>query len=323
MIARVQPLTRTRAVRGPFDYRLTAEQSDVGVGSLLRVPLRRPADAGRGGRAGRALRARAADRLAEPEAVVGAGLPADLVEAGGVDGARVLLDPRPGAVADARARGGRQAGPHAGPAGAGRRADRRRRRRAAEQRARPGSPTASGRSLQALRERGADDRRRAGDERAAPPRGTGPGRAGAAGARPPARPARAGHRLGDRARADRRAGRRPADDSRRPGAPAAARPSGIPAAGGDRLGQDRGLPGRRCGRAGRRAVGDRPRPRDRADPAGPVALSGALRRRGGGAALGAQPGRAPRRVDAAAQRRGPGVRRAALGGVRSRRRSSV
>ena len=38
-IARVEPLTRTRAVRGPFDYRLTDEQAMVDVGSLLRVPF--------------------------------------------------------------------------------------------------------------------------------------------------------------------------------------------------------------------------------------------------------------------------------------------
>jgi primosomal protein N' (replication factor Y) len=38
VIARVQPLTRTRAVRGTFDYRLPAEQASVvGVGSVLRI----------------------------------------------------------------------------------------------------------------------------------------------------------------------------------------------------------------------------------------------------------------------------------------------
>ena len=42
-----------------------------------------------------------------------------------------------------------------------------------------------------------------------------------------------------------------------------------------------------------------------------------LRRRRRGAALGAQPGRAPRRVAAPARRRGPGLRRAALGGART------
>src|ERR1700722_10126934 len=38
VIARVQPLTRTRAVRGIFDYLLSAEQATVvGVGSVLRI----------------------------------------------------------------------------------------------------------------------------------------------------------------------------------------------------------------------------------------------------------------------------------------------
>src|SRR3954447_22732325 len=38
-IARVEPLTTARALRGPFDYRLPAEMADVGVGSVLRVPF--------------------------------------------------------------------------------------------------------------------------------------------------------------------------------------------------------------------------------------------------------------------------------------------
>ena len=40
-IARVEPLTRTRAIRGPFDYRLRSDQLEVEVGSLLRVPFGR------------------------------------------------------------------------------------------------------------------------------------------------------------------------------------------------------------------------------------------------------------------------------------------
>src|SRR5207248_1010439 len=40
-IARVEPLTRTRAVRGPFDYRIAPGQDHIGVGSLLRVPFGR------------------------------------------------------------------------------------------------------------------------------------------------------------------------------------------------------------------------------------------------------------------------------------------
>jgi primosomal protein N' (replication factor Y) len=78
VIARVQPLTRTRAVRGPFDYRLSAEQSDVAVGSLLRVPF--GAQRALGVVVELAERSELEpERLAEPEAVIGAGLRPDLV----------------------------------------------------------------------------------------------------------------------------------------------------------------------------------------------------------------------------------------------------
>src|SRR4051812_15441116 len=40
-IAKVEPLLTTRALRGPFDYRLPERLSDVGVGSVLRVPFGR------------------------------------------------------------------------------------------------------------------------------------------------------------------------------------------------------------------------------------------------------------------------------------------
>ncbi|MFZ0043224.1 MAG: primosomal protein N' [Solirubrobacteraceae bacterium] len=78
MIARVQPLTRTRAVRGPFDYRLSADQGEVSVGSLLRVPF--------GGRRTLGVVVElsrtselADERLAEPEAVLEVGLDSELV----------------------------------------------------------------------------------------------------------------------------------------------------------------------------------------------------------------------------------------------------
>jgi primosomal protein N' (replication factor Y) len=81
MIARVQPLTRTRAVRGPFDYRIASGQ-EVQVGSLLRVPF--------GSRSSLGVVVELAerselapDRLAEPEAVLGAGVGADLVALAG------------------------------------------------------------------------------------------------------------------------------------------------------------------------------------------------------------------------------------------------
>lgn len=78
MIARVQPLTSTRAVRGPFDYRLRADQAHVEVGSLLRVPF--------GGRETFGVVVDLAehselspDRLAEPDAVLPVVIPADLL----------------------------------------------------------------------------------------------------------------------------------------------------------------------------------------------------------------------------------------------------
>lgn len=40
-IAKVEPLTTTRALRGPFDYRLPERLGEVGVGAILRVPFGR------------------------------------------------------------------------------------------------------------------------------------------------------------------------------------------------------------------------------------------------------------------------------------------
>src|SRR5260370_33646017 len=77
--ARVDPLTRTRAVRGPFDYRLPPEHDEIEVGTLLRVPF--------GGRSTLGVVVALASetelephRLAEPEAVLEGGLPEDLVD---------------------------------------------------------------------------------------------------------------------------------------------------------------------------------------------------------------------------------------------------
>jgi primosomal protein N' (replication factor Y) len=78
LIARVEPLTRTRAVRGPFDYRLGDGHAAVGVGSVLRVPF--------GGRMIVGVVVSLAevselppDRLAEPEAVLPEAVPEELV----------------------------------------------------------------------------------------------------------------------------------------------------------------------------------------------------------------------------------------------------
>jgi primosomal protein N' (replication factor Y) len=78
-IARVEPLTRTRAVRGPFDYRLAEGQDEVEVGSVLRLPF--------GGRVMTGVVVELAedsevenDRLAEPKAILPDALGPDLVE---------------------------------------------------------------------------------------------------------------------------------------------------------------------------------------------------------------------------------------------------
>jgi primosomal protein N' (replication factor Y) len=81
VIARVQPLTRTRAVRGLFDYRLAPGQ-EVQVGSLLRVPFGSRSSLGVVMELAEGSEV-APDRLVEPEAVLGAGLAPDLVALAG------------------------------------------------------------------------------------------------------------------------------------------------------------------------------------------------------------------------------------------------
>jgi primosomal protein N' (replication factor Y) (superfamily II helicase) len=81
MIAKVEPLTTARALRGPFDYRLPEEFGDVGVGTVLRVPFGR-----------RRLLGVVVDlaerselppeRLAEPLEALEAGAPPELVRLG-------------------------------------------------------------------------------------------------------------------------------------------------------------------------------------------------------------------------------------------------
>ncbi|HST40324.1 MAG TPA: hypothetical protein VLK58_12490, partial [Conexibacter sp.] len=77
-IARIEPLTTARALRGPFDYRLPPEMIGVEVGSLLVVPF--------GGRDLLGVVAELAEttdvppeKLAEPRAVLDPGIPAELV----------------------------------------------------------------------------------------------------------------------------------------------------------------------------------------------------------------------------------------------------
>jgi primosomal protein N' (replication factor Y) (superfamily II helicase) len=79
LIARVEPLTRTRAIRGPFDYRLREDQLEVEVGSLLRVPFGRRRALGVVVEMADASEL-APERLTEPDAVLPSALPPDLVE---------------------------------------------------------------------------------------------------------------------------------------------------------------------------------------------------------------------------------------------------
>ena len=78
-IAKVEPLTTARALRGPFDYLLPERLESVGVGSVLLVPFGRRRTLG--------VVVEVAERsdlpperLAEPIAALGAGVPAELVE---------------------------------------------------------------------------------------------------------------------------------------------------------------------------------------------------------------------------------------------------
>ena len=82
LIARVEPLTLTRAVRGPFDYRLRPDQSDVGVGALLRVQFNHRTTLGVVLELANESEL-PPERLAEPDAVLPPGVPADLVELAG------------------------------------------------------------------------------------------------------------------------------------------------------------------------------------------------------------------------------------------------
>jgi len=80
-IAKVEPLTTARALRGPFDYRLPAAMAELEVGSVVRVPFGRR----------RALgvvvelaetSALPPERLAEPLEALEAGVPPELVRLG-------------------------------------------------------------------------------------------------------------------------------------------------------------------------------------------------------------------------------------------------
>src|SRR5436190_20092645 len=81
MIAKVEPLTPARALRGPFDYRVPSEMEDVQVGSMLVVPFGRRRLVG-------VVVALAEhsdvppERLVEPLKALGRGVPPELVSLG-------------------------------------------------------------------------------------------------------------------------------------------------------------------------------------------------------------------------------------------------
>jgi len=81
MIAKVEPLTTARALRGPFDYRLPAAMAGLEVGSVVRVPFGRRRTLGVV--VGLAESSELPpERLAEPLEALEAGVPAELVRLG-------------------------------------------------------------------------------------------------------------------------------------------------------------------------------------------------------------------------------------------------
>jgi len=80
-IAKVEPLTTARALRGPFDYRLPDQMRGVGVGSVLLVPFGRRRVLGVVVGLAEASEL-PAERLAEPIEAIEAGTPAELVRLG-------------------------------------------------------------------------------------------------------------------------------------------------------------------------------------------------------------------------------------------------
>ena len=116
MIARVEPLTRTRAVRGPFDYVL-AEGQEASVGTLLRVPFS-------GGSTLAVVVAVADSSLScrsivclSPRRCSASGPPPDLVELALWMARRVLLDARRGRSTLVLAPGGERRGARVAMAG--------------------------------------------------------------------------------------------------------------------------------------------------------------------------------------------------------------
>jgi primosomal protein N' (replication factor Y) (superfamily II helicase) len=80
-IAKVEPLTTARALRGPFDYRLPDEMGDLHVGSVVRVPFGRRRVLGVVVELAEASEL-PPERLAEPLEALEAGAPPELVRLG-------------------------------------------------------------------------------------------------------------------------------------------------------------------------------------------------------------------------------------------------
>jgi primosomal protein N' (replication factor Y) len=80
-IAKIEPLTTARALRGPFDYRLPAKMADLDVGSLVRVPFGRRRVLGVVVELAEASKL-PPERLAEPLEALESGVPPELVRLG-------------------------------------------------------------------------------------------------------------------------------------------------------------------------------------------------------------------------------------------------
>ncbi len=80
-IAKVEPLTTARALRGPFDYRLPEEMAGVGVGSVVRVPFGRRRVLGVVVEVAESSEL-PPERLAEPLEALETGVPVELVRLG-------------------------------------------------------------------------------------------------------------------------------------------------------------------------------------------------------------------------------------------------
>jgi primosomal protein N' (replication factor Y) len=81
VIAKVEPLTTARALRGPFDYRLPEAMADLGVGSVVRVPFGRRRTLGVVVELAESSEL-PPERLAEPIEALEAGVPPELVRLG-------------------------------------------------------------------------------------------------------------------------------------------------------------------------------------------------------------------------------------------------